>query len=94
MHLLILYYLKNSLVKLQREEKPSLPEGRSRIEKSGHSREATMTLFGYICQESVKTNKPDASTFFFTFSIGYVVRFEGTYLKHIGISQEESDFYQ
>ena len=88
MHLLILYYLKNSLVKLQREEKPSLPEGRSRIEKSGHSREATMTLFGYICQESVKTN------ILLHFSIGYAVTFEGTYLKYIGISQEESVFYQ
>ena len=75
-------------VKLQREEKPSLPEGRSRIEKSGHSREATMTLFGYICQESVKTN------ILLHFSTGHAVTFEGKYLKYIGISQEESVFYQ
>ena len=66
-HLLILYYLKNSLVKLHREEKPSLSKGRSRIEKSGRSREATMTLFGNICQESVKTEIPDVSTFSYIF---------------------------
>ena len=47
-----------------------------------------MTLFGYICQESVKTN------ILLHFSIGYAVTFEGTYLKYIGISQEESVFYQ